>query len=383
LGARFRVKLLFAALSGLAFCAGCSKAQTAAVVSGAADSGGLGIRYAKHFSIEYMPDGVKLLSDYNERRCLLVPYGVEPPRVDYDLLARTPVSKAFYTSTTQVSFLDVLEDESLYDSVAAVTISREQWSIESVAERMRAGKTAYIAQNNSGTLDIEGLIALQPDMIFAEPEVMGAGNNLTQFEVAGLPYAVIGEWLEGETLASFEWIKFIAAFYNKDAEADAVFRRQEARLDELAALTADIPDDERPLAACGSVFNGVVYTQGGDSAVAREYRKAGGRYFLEEGTGGGALRLTPEEFFDKARGADILMYNSMILYTPDKKALLEESPLFAEFKSFKDDKIYVLARGYYMNGARIALKLEDAISIFQPELFSRDRRLTFYEKLPD
>jgi iron complex transport system substrate-binding protein len=329
-----------------------------------------------------------------------VPRDVEAPddftssTIEHDLLVFTPVKKALYTSTTQVSFLDVLEENddaeygvleenSLYDSVAAVTMPLDQWDLEPIEERMRDGKTAYIAQNSVGTIDIENVITLQPDIIFAEPAAMGMGDNLALFETAGLPYAVVCEWLEGENRASFEWIKFIAAFYNKDAEADAIFRQQLARLDELAELTADIPYDERPVVACGSVYNGVVYVQGGDSVTAGEYWKAGGRYFLGEGTGGGTLRLTPEEFFDKARDADILMYNSMIQYTPDKKALLDESPLFAEFKSFKNDRIYVLARAYYMNGARIALKFEDTVAIFQPELFSPGRRMIFYEKLPE
>ncbi|MDR2803568.1 MAG: ABC transporter substrate-binding protein, partial [Treponema sp.] len=342
------------------------------------------VRYAKQFNIEQLPDGVKLVTDYDERRCLIVPDGAEAPDLDTDLIVRSPVKRALFMSTTQIGLLDALGDESLYDSVAAVTIPAEQWVIKPVAEGLRSGKIQYIVQNTWGAMDIEAVISLRPDIIFAGIVSPGASDIFTQFDEAGLNYVVIGEWLEDSNYASLEWIKFIAAFYNKDAEADAVFRRQTARLDELLKLTEDIPADKRPLVACGSVYDGVVYTQGGDSVTAREYRKTGGRYFLEEGTGGGTLRITPEEFFIKAREADILIYNSMIQYTPDKTALLAESPLFSGFKSFKDDRIYVLASGYYMNGAKIDVKFEDTVSIFQPELFDNgNRRLTFYEKLPD
>jgi iron complex transport system substrate-binding protein len=116
--------------------------------------------------------------------------------------------------------------------------------------------------------------------------------------------------------------------------------------------------------------------------MAGEWWKSGGRYFLPAGSGGGQLRLTMEEFFDKARNADILMYNSMIQYTPNKRALLEESPLFAEFKAFRNDRIYVLSAGYYMNVARIDEKFEETATIFQPDIFSAPGGL-FYEKLPD
>ncbi|MDR1148441.1 MAG: hypothetical protein LBK66_07400, partial [Spirochaetaceae bacterium] len=242
-----------AAVTALALCGGCAKKQSEIKLSAAEGTGEFGVYYAKLFSIEYLPDGVKLLSDYSGRRCLLVPRGVEAPdnftssSIEHDLLVFTPVKKALYTSTTQVSFLDVLEENddaeydieenSLYDSVAAVTMPQDQWDLAPIEERMRDGKTAYIARNSMGTIDIESAITLQPDIIFAEPAVMGMGDNLALFEAAGLPYAVVCEWEEGENRASFEWIKFIAAFYNKDAEADAIFRQQLARLDELARLT--------------------------------------------------------------------------------------------------------------------------------------------------
>jgi iron complex transport system substrate-binding protein len=234
-------------------------------------------------------------------------------------------------------------------------------------------------------MDIEGVVSLKPDIIFADTVNPGTGDIFTQFDEAGLNYAVLGEWLEDSTEGSLEWIRFIGAFYNRDLDADAVFRRQIARRYELAELTADIPADKRPVVACGSVYDGVVYAQGGDSIAAREYWKAGGRYFLEEGTGGGTMRITPEEFFETARDADILIYNSMIQYTPDKQALLADSPLFSLFKSFKNDQVYVLSAGYYMNSSKTDVKFEDTVFIFHPGLLDQGggRKLTFYEKLPN
>ena len=369
-------------LTACLLCGGCVKKGVLEGAS-AGDSNELAVRYARHFNIEYLPDGVKLVTDYDGRKSLLVPDGVEAPPVEADLLVRTPVKKAFFMSTTHVGLMDVLGDESLYDSVAAVTIPAEQWVIEPVAEGLRSGRIQYI--NTWGAMDIEGVVRLEPDIIFADDVNPGTSSIFTQFDDAGLNYVVLGEWLEDSTQGSLEWIRFIAAFYNKDLEADAVFRRQITRLDELVKLTADIPVDKRPVVACGNVYGGVVYAQGGDSITAREYWKAGGRYFLGEDTGSGTLRITPEEFFDKARDADILIYNSMILYTPDKQALLAESPLFSLFKSFKNDQVYVLSAGYYMNSSKTDVKFEDTVRIFQPGLLDqgRERELTFFRKLPD
>ena len=268
--------------------------------------------------------------------------------------------------------------------MAAVTVPAEDWVLAPIAEGLRSGRIRYIEQSTWGVMDIESVIRLSPDVVFAGTVDPGS-NIFSRFDEAGIDYVVFGEWLEDSTYGSLEWIKFLAAFYNKDDEADAVFRRQIARLDELAELAGGIPQDERPVIACGSVYDGVVYAQGGDSIAAREYKRAGGCYFLEEGTGAGTLRITPEDFFSRARDADILIYNSMIKYTPDKAALLAESPLFSSFKAFKNDRIYVLSSGYYMNGARIDVKFEDTLSILHNGLPGQDggRKLSFYEKLPD
>jgi iron complex transport system substrate-binding protein len=378
---RIRLKV-YAGLAGLLVFAGCAKEKAPVAAEGGGAPDGTEIRYAKHFSMERLEGGAKLITDFDGRRCLLVPDGTETPKVAADLMVRTPVKRAFFMSVTQAGLLDALGDESLFDSVAAVTVPADDWVIRPVAAGLRSGRIRYIAQNSAGTLDIETVAGLKPDIIFAGVMTPGGGDIFAQFDEAALPYAVVGEWLEDTNIAAFEWIKFIAAFYGREDEADAVFGRRLGRLEELAERAADIPAEGRPVVASGMVYSGVTYTQGGDSVMAGEWRKAGGRYFLPEGSGGGQLRLTMEEFFDKARSADILMYNSMIQYTPDKRALLEESPLFAEFKAFQNDRVYVLSAGYYMNVARIDDKFEEIASIFQPGLFSARGGL-FYEKLPD
>jgi iron complex transport system substrate-binding protein len=369
---------LCAGLAGLLVCAGCVKVR----VPVSADGGTTGLMYATHFSIERLDGGAKLVTDFDGRRCLLVPEGVETPKVAADMIVRTPVKRAFFMSATQAGFLDALGDESLFDSIIAVTVPADDWVIRPVAEGLRSGRIKYIAQNSAGAQDIETVVGLKPDIIFAGVMAPGSDDTFAQFDEAGLPYAVTGEWLEDTNIAAFEWIKFIAAFYNKDDEADAVFEHRLGRLEELIELAASIPEGGRPVVASGLIYNGVAYTQGGDSVMAGEWWKAGGRYFLPEGSGDGQLRLTMEEFFDKARNADILLSHSIPPYMPDTRALLEESPLFAEFKAFQNDRIYVLSAGYYMNVARIDNKFEETAAIFQPGLFKSDLGL-FYEKLPD
>jgi iron complex transport system substrate-binding protein len=179
-----------------------------------------------------------------------------------------------------------------------------------------------------------------------------------------------------------EWIKFIAAFYNLDAEADAVYAKKLARMTELRERAAAVPRENRPVVATGSQWMGIVYMSGAESRGALELEAAGGINAFADIPGKGSMQVNMEEFVQKGKDADILLYTSMILYTPDKQALLAESPLFAEFKAFKNDRVYVLSKGYYMNSAQVDVKFEDIAAILHPDLFP-GRELTFYVKLPD
>ena len=121
---------------------------------------GLGIRNAQNFDIQYLADGVKLLTDSAGRELLLVPEGGKAPAGYGDaLLVRTPVKRAMYTSTTHVGFLGALEEDSLYDSIAAVTTEASQWSTPQVAERFANGQITYIVQDSWTAGDVESIVA--------------------------------------------------------------------------------------------------------------------------------------------------------------------------------------------------------------------------------
>ena len=87
-----------------------------------------------------------------------------------------------------------------------------------------------------------------------------------------------------------------------------------------------------------------------------------------------------EEFVDKCKDADILIYSSMIQYAPDLKFVAELDPLMAEFKAYQDKQIYVYDNGYYMNNTAVDEKFEDLVSILHPEAVP-DHQLKHYIKL--
>ena len=341
------------------------------------------IKFAEKFSIEYLKDSIKVITDADGREFLLLPDEAEAPE-GYETLPviRTPIKNAFFMSTTHIGLLDAIGVSSVYDSVAAVATEQSQWTNPNIIDRFSSGKLQYIEQTHWSAADIEAVTKMKPDVVF-----VGGGNQSgtdikAQMQDLGITYVVVSEYLESSGTASLEWIKFFAAFYNLDSEAAAVFEAKTARMNELHQKASELSEEDKPLVAFGLVWDGTVYVPSADSTSAKEIGMAGGRFYLPDLHGEGSLQIGMEEFVNNARDADILIYTSMYSYAKNKQMLLDADPLFAEFKAFKNNQIYVYRDDFYMNSAAIDEKFEDMVFIIHPEFFT-DYELKHFVKLTD
>jgi iron complex transport system substrate-binding protein len=341
----------------------------------------LSIDYAEQFDIAYLDDGVKLVTDSDGRDILLVPEGVAVPADYADLpLVATPISRGFFGSTTFVGLLAALGVDSVYDAIAAVATEQQSWTTPQVLDRFATGQIAYIPTDNWGVAEVETVLSLRTDIVFttASPDL----GRLTQYEEVGIVYAAVGEYMEKSNPAYLEWIKFFAAFYNLDELADEAFEAKLTRMQELAELTEGIADAERPVVAYAMVWDGTCYTQGSDSTTAKEVYREGGLYYLDDLTSDGSLTIGMEEFFSRARDADILIYSGLLTYTPDKAALLAIDPLFGEMRAFQNDQVYIYVSDYYMRNWDKEALFEDLVAIIHPELLPGHEQ-SLVIKLPD
>jgi iron complex transport system substrate-binding protein len=356
-------------------------------VGNGATAAKLQIKHAKNFSIEYLPDGVKLLTDSDGNRRLLVPRGKEPPAGYEGIQAiPIPINNALYTATPQVGFIDALSkalgNDSLFAGVGGVMNSHEEWVIPQILAGLESGSILYIPQDYRTAVNIESVVSLSPDMVFTggldESQVL----LRAMLDETGIPYVTVTNWTEPDNTAGLEWLKFFAAFCNLDELADELFETKLARMEELSAITAGLPDAERPTVAFAMVYDGVVYTQGGQSTTAQEVYRAGGLYAFRHIPGRAGITLGMEEFINSARDADVLIYTSLPAYCPDKQALLNIDPLLGELKAFKEDRVFILDKGYYGNSAGADEKFLDTVFMLRPELLE-GHVLKNYVRLPD
>jgi len=312
-------------------------------------------------------------------RYVLYPRGTaRPSGIAADRFVETPVRRVATFSTTYLpQIVAIGEAASIVGVDTAAFVSSPE-----VRARIRSGATVETTRN--WTPNIELMIALRPDAIFT----YGMGNEWDshpKLVEAGLPVIIDGEWNETDPLARAEWMKFIAAFYDKEAEAQAYFDEVAAEYRRVRSLAARARD--RPTVLVNGPFQGSWSVSGGRSYMARFIADAGGAYLWADDASTGALVLSVEAVYARAREARIWLNPSLsAARTADLVAL---DPRFAGLP--------VVARGGVWNNnlrlnesggndyfesavMRPDLVLTDLAKIFHPELLA-DRAFTYYRKV--
>ncbi|HAX71363.1 MAG TPA: ABC transporter substrate-binding protein [Anaerolineales bacterium] len=293
-------------------------------------------------------------------------------------IIEVPVQTVVTMSTTYLPFLDELGlldrlvglDDATYVNNATVLKMAEE------------GKLTMLGYGSG--VNVEQALDLSPDLIITY------GSGAPDYDAhpvlieAGLKTIVNAEWLETSPLGRAEWGKFIAVFFNKEADAEALFAKTVQQYEEYAALAASVT--EKPTVFTGSDYQGTWSMPGGNSFAANFLKDAGADYLWAGDTSTGSLPLAFEAVFEKAQDADYWV-NIGYFFTPDD--LLAADARYADFAAYQNGNIWnndaiISANGgndYYESAvAHPELVLADLIKIFHPELLP-DYELVYYRQL--
>lgn len=93
---------------------------------------------------------------------------------------------------------------------------------------------------------LETVVAQEPDLLILLTWIGNQQENLETARELGIPTVGHHVWLEPTPLGRAEWLKFFALFFNKEAEANAVYGDIEQQYTEILNLTNE--QDEKPTA---------------------------------------------------------------------------------------------------------------------------------------
>lgn len=353
----------------------------------------VGLRYACGFTVEHQDTfkKIQVLSPWRDARVsftyILVERGKRGPSVPPDsMVVEIPLQRVALVSTTQVPFFAMLGLES---SIAGIARGRFVNS-PPVAERIRQGLIQEIGVGDSGmvrNLNMERLFALQPDAVIVyginDPEY----HLQPKLAEAGFPVIVEASYMEPTPLGRAEWIKFVAAFFNRESYADRIFEDIARRYEFLAEQTRERVI-HRPAVFHGMAHRNVWFMPGGESYAARLYADAGGDYIWKDDSSRGNMPLSMESVVERARDADYWVDVGPCGSLAELKGSDERYGLFRAFRQgnvYNNDAKIGPGGGndYWETGvARPDLVLADLVSIFHPSILPSHERI-WYRKLPD
>jgi iron complex transport system substrate-binding protein len=343
------------------------------------------VEYAEGFEVEYFNNYkvINVLRPWRDADVtftyVLVQCGTPAPEgYDDAEVIDVPVNSAVSMSTTYLPHFVELE---LIDQLVGVDEADFVYSPE-IRERIDAGDVIEVGGGSA--VNVEQVLNLEPDLIMtyglgspdydAHPALLAAGLNV----------ALNSDYMETSPLGRAEWIKFTAAFFNREAEANTFFDEVAQRYNDLTALAADA--EERPTVLVNALYGDTWFMSGGDSYIARLIADAGGEYLWSDDESSGGLPLSFEGVLERAQDADYWLNPNF--WTSLDEGLAEDER-YAEIAAFENGSVYnnnlrmnALGANDYTEGGVVNPDrvLEDLVAIFHPELLP-DHEMVYFRHL--
>lgn len=344
------------------------------------------LKYAHGFAVDYyngfkvitvkdLKDTARVIAQY-----VLVPKGKAAP-LDFTgaVLLDTPVRKVVCISTNHISVMECL---GLADSIAGVANVDLVYN-RRIVEAVKANKIADVGQDE---LNYERLVELNPSFVFTSGSWDGGDKMKAKLSSLHIKSVLNIDYMEQEPLARAEWIKFTAAFYDKEYEADSIFSSIENNY--LALKAKAKAAAAQPTVFVNIPFKEIWYMPCGDNYMAKLIADAGADFLWKDARANNGLNLNLdyEAVYAKAADADYWLCNGFAGSLAEIKAADKKNTLFKAYKTqhvFNNDKRNTPNGGFdfWESGALTPDKiLADMIFIFHPELLP-NHELYYYRKL--
>lgn len=316
------------------------------------------LTYAENFSVDYYKGGYVMLTTLPDKnRFLVVPENQPvPDRLDEDIVVlQRPVKDLYLVASGVMDMFCELDELS---AIAFSGQKEENWYIEGAKKAMVEGELLYAGKYNKP--DYELLVsrgcslAVENRMISHSPEVV---EKLEDFQI---PVLIEYSSYESHPLGRVEWIKFFGALLSKEEKAEKIFQRQAEILDRVSA-------DEKTDKTVAFFFvtsNGLVQVRQSSDYVPKMIELAGGRYIFENLGDSQSQRSTinmqVEEFYNGAKDADFLIYNSSIDGgVKNLSQLLEKSEFLKDFKAVQEGNVWCTTNDMYQQSLSVGYLIED------------------------
>lgn len=385
---KFLCGLFIVGLLGLSSCGGPSSdsegeiretqetQQTVQEENGLVYEGSMELQYAENFSVDYYEGGYEMLGTMDGTQILLVPEGkevLEGLGKDVIVLYR-PVSDLYLVSS---SVMDMFRE---LDALSAIRFSaqkQENWYIEEAREAMQEGKIQYAGKYNRP--DYEKIVAENCTLAIENRMILHAPEVMEKLEEFGIPVMIEYSSLEKHPLGRVEWVRFFGALTGKEEEAEQAFARQVQLLDKVV----DGEKTGNSVAFFYITSNGMVQVRRSTDYIPKMIELAGGSYLPQNTedseSGRSTFNMQMEDFYEQAKDADFIIYNSSIdggVNTVGE--LLDKCSVLKDFKAVQSGNVFCTTNDMYQQSMAVGDMLEDIHIMLSGE---EDREMKYLFRL--
>lgn len=333
--------------------------------------------YAQSFAVDFAQYGFARIT-IDGIVYLLVPEDLDPPPDTPEdvVVLQQPLGNIYLQATAAMDCFRQL------DAMDAVTLSGTQadgWYIPEAREAMENGKILYAGKYSAPDYELitsqNCRLALESTMIYHNPEVK------EQLERLGTPVLVERSSYEIHPLGRMEWIKLYGILLGKQEEAESYFERQIERLDPIL----EQENTGKTVAFFSITSNGSVTVRKSGDYIAKAIELAGGVYvpegLAENESALSTINIQMETFYQEARDADVLVYNSAIEADLDTlEQLVSKSAPLADFKAVQSGNVWCTGKSMFQESQAVGDIIQDIHGILAEEP-PADGELTYLHRL--
>lgn len=342
----------------------------------------VGLKYAKGFIIEEIDDfKVITLNDAWRGEKTTYKYLLykndEPEGFADAIKIKIPIKSIVCMSLTHIAFIDALNEQKTIIGVSGGKYTNNP-KIKSLIDTK-----SIVEIGVEQTINYELLVEKNPHLVMAYG-IDGTSTKYTsKLLKLGLTTVLNAEYMEVHPLGKAEWIKFVAAFYDKENLANRIFNSIEKEYLSLLSKTENIA--EKPTVFVGMPWNGNWYVAGGKSFQAQLFKDAGANYLWNNNEEKSSVIKSKELVYNDALEADFWLnvnsYSSI-------SSILSYDERLKNFSALKDSLIYnndnrineFTGNEYWESGTiNPHIVLKDLIEIFHPDVLEHE--LYYYRRL--
>jgi len=250
------------------------------------------------------------------------------------LVVQVPVTNVSVTSFNALAMVDRLGKNSTVTGLSGQLLGnagKDRWYagvVEAAGNPMSVGE--YTDLNKEAVLGLGNQVVLMSGF--------GRGfDDISNARAAGMPGVSVSNRLERHALASAEWIKMVAAFYNAEAAANAEFDAIKAKYDEVVATASGRVGARNAGYLCIAPERGCefVHGHGAETLVGRLLTQLGvGNVFAPDNPAPNGRPYDFEKAVGTAADADFFIVYDPMRATRDA---LAADPRTSRFRPFRDN----------------------------------------------